>query len=86
MRSIYRFRSSVRPGYVGLRRALPAWAAAAVSAALFAWIHGSALAFAPLFALGVLLALAYERSGTLLVPVYIHAFFNATSLAFLIAL
>ena len=47
---------------------------------LFAGFHGSLSAFAGLFALAVCLNIAYERTGSLLVPIGMHALFNFTSL------
>jgi membrane protease YdiL (CAAX protease family) len=56
-----------------------------VSAALFAAVHAHLPSFAPLFVLGVCFAIAYEWSGSILVSMTMHAFFNAitlTALAF----
>lgn len=55
-------------------------AAMVFNAALFAFIHGSLPAFGGLFALAVCLTLAYEFSGSLYVPIAMHACFNATQL------
>lgn len=55
-------------------------AALVFNAALFAFIHGSLPAFGGLFALAVCLTLAYEFSGSLYVPIAMHACFNATEL------
>lgn len=55
-------------------------AAIVFNAALFAFIHGSLPAFGGLFALAVCLTVAYEFSGTLYVPIAMHACFNATQL------
>jgi membrane protease YdiL (CAAX protease family) len=57
----------------------------AVSALLFAAVHAHLPSFAPLFVLGSCLAIAYEWSGSILVPMTMHALFNAftlTALAF----
>lgn len=57
--------------------------AAMGSALLFAIVHlhvGSAL---PLFVLALSFCWAYERTGCLLVPVFMHAFFNGGSLVLL---
>ena len=56
-----------------------------VSAILFATVHGHLPSFAPLFVLGTCFAIAYEWSGSILVPMTMHALFNAitlTALAF----
>lgn len=55
-------------------------AALVFNAALFAFIHGSLPAFGGLFALAACLTLAYEFSGSLYVPIAMHACFNATQL------
>ena len=55
------------------------------SAMLFAAVHAHLPSFAPLFVLGVCFTIAYEWSGSLLVPMTMHALFNAlalTALAF----
>ena len=49
------------------------------SAALFALIHGSVFAFAPIFALGIALALVYRHTGSLPAAMAMHAGFNAIS-------
>jgi membrane protease YdiL (CAAX protease family) len=56
-----------------------------ISALLFAAVHGHLPSFAPLFVLGSCFAIAYEWSGSILVPMTMHALFNAitlTALAF----
>lgn len=50
---------------------------------LFAAFHTSLAAFAGLFVLALCLNIAYERTGSLLVPIGMHALFNFTSLVFL---
>jgi membrane protease YdiL (CAAX protease family) len=47
---------------------------------LFAAIHNNALGFPGLTLLALALTLAYEFTGTLLVPVFMHACFNGISL------
>ena len=56
-----------------------------VSSLLFAAVHAHLPSFAPLFVLGTCFAIAYEWSGSILVPMTMHAIFNAitlTALAF----
>lgn len=62
------------------KRYLGPLASGFASALLFAAIHESATAFAGLFVLAVCLTLAYERTGSLLVPIGMHAVFNSVSL------
>jgi membrane protease YdiL (CAAX protease family) len=51
----------------------------------FAAIHGNAASLAPLFAFACALSIAYVQSGTILVPVVMHALFNTVSLILLFA-
>ncbi|MBA3652216.1 MAG: CPBP family intramembrane metalloprotease [Chthoniobacterales bacterium] len=56
-----------------------------ISALLFAAVHAHLPSFGPLFVLGSCFTIAYEWSGSLLVPMTLHALFNAltlTALAF----
>ena len=54
--------------------------AVVMSALLFAAVHGHLPSFAPLFVLGTCFAIAYEWSGSILVPMMMHAIFNAVTL------
>ncbi len=56
-------------------------AALIFNAAFFAVIHGSLPIIGPLFVLAVCLTLAYEFTGSLWVPIFMHAAFNAGELA-----
>jgi membrane protease YdiL (CAAX protease family) len=62
------------------------WVAGVIlSAGLFAAAHAHFPSFVPLFVLGSCLAIAYERSGSLLVSMTMHSLFNSltlTALAF----
>jgi membrane protease YdiL (CAAX protease family) len=51
------------------------------SAALFAVIHLSLVALVPIFLLGLALAWVYERTGSLLAPIVMHAVVNGISVA-----
>lgn len=55
-----------------------------ISAVLFAIMHGNLMSFLPLVAVGIFLARVYERSGSILVPMYFHACFNGFSLLMLL--
>jgi membrane protease YdiL (CAAX protease family) len=48
-----------------------------ISALLFGIVHMHVGSFLPLFVLALLLATAYEMTGSLLVPMIMHALFNA---------
>jgi membrane protease YdiL (CAAX protease family) len=56
------------------------WSAGTLACLLFAAFHGSLAALAGLFVLAVCLNIAYERTGSLFVPIGMHAIFNLTSL------
>ena len=49
------------------------------NAALFAAIHTHLPSFGPLFVLAVCLTLAYEWTGSIFVPITMHALFNSLS-------
>ena len=51
------------------------------TAVLFAAVHTSVPVFLPLFVFAVCLTLAYEATGSLLVPILMHALFNSVMLA-----
>jgi membrane protease YdiL (CAAX protease family) len=51
------------------------------SGLLFALLHGHVASIPALFTLAMCLGLAYEKSGSLLVPMIMHAIFNAVSVA-----
>ena len=53
---------------------------ALICSLLFAFFHLSLTAFAGLFVLALLLTLAYERTGSILVPIGMHSLFNFVSL------
>ncbi len=57
------------------RGRLPRWGALLLPAAVWASLHGLT-AFAPLLLFGIVLELAYERTGNLAVPMAAHALFN----------
>jgi membrane protease YdiL (CAAX protease family) len=71
--------------YGVMRRYFGKVVAILASALLFAAVHAHLPSFAPLFVLGSCFAIAYEWSGSILVPMMMHALFNAitlTALAF----
>jgi len=68
--------------YGGLRRVLHPVAAVVVSALLFAIPHGSVTLLLPVGALGVVLALLYERTASLTTPILFHALHNGLMLTF----
>jgi membrane protease YdiL (CAAX protease family) len=66
--------------YGVMKRYLGRVFAVVASALLFAAVHAHLPSFAPLFVLGSCLAIAYEWSGSILVPMTMHALFNAVTL------
>lgn len=67
-----------------LMKRLGAGPAVMLSSFLFALIHWHVPSFFPLFVLATTLALAYVYSGTLWVPIVMHALFNGMNLAILL--
>lgn len=59
-----------------LRGRVPFWVAVVISALVFAAAHGEWALIVPTFALGCLLAVVYQRSGSLYPGMLIHAMFN----------
>lgn len=62
------------------------WLSAIISAALFGAAHGINFIFPASFALGLLNAYAYEKSGSLWPAIVAHMAFNGTSLVALLAI
>jgi membrane protease YdiL (CAAX protease family) len=69
-----------------LVRRTGAVAGLALTAIAFAALHGDAGTFAALAVFSVALSMAYARTGSLWVPIAMHALFNAVNLALLLAL
>lgn len=65
--------------YAAVKRFTERYFAACISALLFATLHHHALALVPIFLFGLILAAAYEWSGSLWLPIAVHAFFNTTT-------
>lgn len=70
--------------YRFLKSRLSARMAMVISSVAFGAVHGNMLAFIPLTFLAMILTRSYERSGSLKVPILIHAFFNANTLGILV--
>ena len=58
-----------------------AWPAIVASSVFFAIMHADPGHWPALFVLGVCLGYSYEKSGSLFRPIFIHLFFNASSVA-----
>lgn len=64
-----------------MRSFLPgAWLAIVVSSAIFATFHQNWTHWPTLFVLSMCMGYAYEKSGSLFRPIFIHAIFNAISI------
>ena len=68
-----------------LRTRVPRISAFLISAVLFSALHANTAAFAPLVVFGVVLAIAYERTGRIEIPMVAHALFNLHTLVLLLA-
>lgn len=69
--------------YGVIKRFTDRWFATVFSALVFAAVHQHLGSVGPLFLLAVGFALAYEYTGCLLVPVFMHALFNGGNLLIL---
>jgi membrane protease YdiL (CAAX protease family) len=63
------------------RAAGPVWLAIAASSGLFALMHANPGHWPALFILGACMGYAYEKSGSLFRPIFIHALFNTAMIA-----
>jgi membrane protease YdiL (CAAX protease family) len=69
-----------------LRGHFSVWAAAPISAAAFAALHGVPSLFPWLFYMGVVYAVLAERTGSLWASIVVHAMANTLVLAYLVVL
>lgn len=67
----------------GLRERLPRWPAALISASVFGALHAftGVSAVPPLIAFGVIMALLYERTGSIVPGIILHMLNNSAALA-----
>jgi membrane protease YdiL (CAAX protease family) len=72
--------------YPAIKQRLGVAGGLAVVSILFASIHLNLNAFVPVAVLGAMLGLAYEITGTILVPIIVHALFNGANLLLLLLL
>ncbi len=72
--------SDQNPPLAGRRGSGKAWLAIVISSGLFTTIHADTGHWPALFVLGICLGYAYEKSGSLFRPIFIHSLFNATSI------
>jgi membrane protease YdiL (CAAX protease family) len=62
--------------YGAFKKYIGIFGAMALSAAFFAALHAHAVGFFPIMVLGVALAYLYEKTGTLVAPITLHAIHN----------
>jgi membrane protease YdiL (CAAX protease family) len=62
-----------------LKNHMSTWVALIVSAGIFAIAHQNLDSVLPLWLLGIVLGVAYEHTGSILLPMGIHACFNLTT-------
>lgn len=67
------------------RTRAPRWVALLAPALLFACLHANLASFAPLAALGIIFSLAYERTGSIAVPMIAHGLFNLNTIVLILA-
>jgi membrane protease YdiL (CAAX protease family) len=72
--------SDQNPPLAGRRGPGKAWLAIVISSGLFTTIHADTGHWPALFVLGICLGYAYEKSGSLFRPIFIHSLFNAASI------
>ncbi len=65
---------------------MPLYASLGLSAFFFALLHINLYSFAPLMTIGVMLALAYRESGSLVSNITFHAVFNSINLVLILFL
>jgi membrane protease YdiL (CAAX protease family) len=71
---------SVPPKNGAVQTSNAAWLAILISSGLFTIVHANPGHWPALFILGGCLGYAYEKSGSLFRPIFIHSLFNATSI------
>jgi len=69
--------------YGVVKKGTDRWFAAVFTEVIFAAVHAHVGSAPPLFILGLGLAITYELTGCLLVPIFMHAMFNAVNIAML---
>lgn len=72
--------------FPALKRRLSVFWSVIITAALFSSLHLNWAGWLPIFGLGILLAYSYERTGSLLVPIFIHVIHNGLFLTFTVLL
>ncbi len=70
------FQTAIRSFFGSFRQSHSAWLAIVISSGLFATIHSNMAHWPALFVLTLCMGYAYEKSGSLFRPIFIHALFN----------
>jgi len=74
------FQTVIRSFLLNFRYHQSAWLSIVISSCLFATVHANAGHWPALFVLAICMGYAYEKSGSLFRPIFIHSLFNATSI------
>ncbi|MAL85917.1 MAG: hypothetical protein CMI23_06150 [Opitutae bacterium] len=69
--------------YRDLKKYVGIFGSAFITSLIFAWIHNNLYSFAVLFILGFLLVYAYEKHGSIVYPILVHAMFNFIMIVFI---
>jgi len=81
IRSFFEFRFSNLDGrQTSFEFRIRIWLVIFASSALFVMVHANTGHWPALFMLGLCLGYSYEKSGSLLRPIFIHSFFNAITI------
>jgi membrane protease YdiL (CAAX protease family) len=62
--------------YSAVKKYIGVFWATLITAAMFAGLHAHLVGFMPIFALGILLAYLYEKTGTLVSSITVHVIHN----------
>ncbi|HHT9121095.1 MAG TPA: lysostaphin resistance A-like protein [Candidatus Hypogeohydataceae bacterium YC41] len=76
------FRGFLQPA---LREIVGAWKAVLLSALLFSFVHLNIYVFLQIFLLGLILAYLFEKTGTLIAPIFVHMLHNTATLTFILS-
>uniref|UniRef100_UPI00404A6D6F lysostaphin resistance A-like protein n=1 Tax=Cephaloticoccus sp. TaxID=1985742 RepID=UPI00404A6D6F len=68
-----------------LRTRVPRWVALVGPGILFAALHMNLASFAPLAVLGIIFSIAYERTGSIAVPIIAHGLFNLNTVVLILS-
>ena len=76
------FQTVIRSFFLNFQYRQSAWLSIALGSGLFALVHANTGHWPALFVLATCMGYAYEKSGSLFRPIFIHSLFNASSIIF----